>query len=308
MRNEARRLIRDHISLQPFLFAQCAECRVWFVTDPPVPERLGSYYENDAGAAMHNKPGRVFATLRRISIDRDLRSLLARLPPGSAVVDFGTGDGSVARRLDARGYRVGAVDLYDPSEWHDDRIGYQQYAMTADPLDSSLFAVDGQPAAAVILRHVLEHMIEPRDVLDLATRAGVGFVSAVVPNADSRMARRFGDSWYYWDPPRHLTAFSPRSLRRLGDRAGFDVAELTTSGVDEIVTSGHRALLLTRAPSNAWWHEKAIRLTRPTGLVAGLSSASAAFFAASVCRVLYESRVRRAQEGVGTPASAYTRR
>jgi Methyltransferase domain len=276
----------DHHSLEGFVLSGCRACGAYFIADPPRADLLGSYYDNEAGSAMHSRPSRLFATLRSISIGRDLRPLLSRLAPGEPVIDFGTGDGSVARYLHDRGFAVQAIDLYDPSEWSTGAIPYRQYAIGTAHLETQQFMVGGRPAAAVVLRHVLEHLIEPRESLEVARAAGVRYVLAIVPNASSRLARVFGENWYYWDPPRHLTAFTPASLRRLAANTGFQVAELTTSGVDEVITSAHRSLLLSGAARSAGWRRWVAHITRPTGNLAGLSSASTALFADSVCRVL----------------------
>lgn len=77
----------------------------------------------------------------------------------------------------------------------------------------------------VVMRMVLEHVPEPR-----ATLAEVGRVLAPggrllisVPNAASIEASVFGDRWFAWDLPRHLSHFTPHTLAALLESCGFVV-------------------------------------------------------------------------------------
>jgi SAM-dependent methyltransferase len=76
---------------------------------------------------------------------------------------------------------------------------------------------------AVTFFDVLEHVHDPvadvRRACELL-RPG-GFVYIKVPNIGALQASLFGPWWYWLDTPRHLFHFSPRSLRRALEVAGF---------------------------------------------------------------------------------------
>lgn len=282
--------IRDHHGGESFNLALCRECTARFLVDPPTPERLGAYYANEAGAIMHSRPGRFFTAMRRVSIARDLAPVLGALHRGGPVVDFGAGDGSASAYLHSRGYAVQAIDIYDGTQWGHRTIPYRRFAIGSDALRTSLFEVGGRPAEAVILRHVLEHLIDPRELLSVARAAGVRLVLAIVPNVDSRFVGIFKEDWFYWDPPRHLTFFNLRSLRRIAADTGYRLAAARIGGLDEMVTSLHRRLLLSGAAETGW-RRKAVRASRPTGLLAGVSSAASAPLTRAVCKVLLSADV-----------------
>ena len=275
--------LRDHVTHHRFHLARCEACDVGYLNDPPTRERLGWYYENDAGDVMHKPPGALFAAMRRVSIARDLKPLLTRVGASARIVDFGTGDGSVARFLHDRGHQVRGVDIYPPSAWRHADIDFAQW-VPGEPVRPELLTVGGRPADAVILRHVLEHLPDPLGTLRSFASAGVRHVFGIVPNAESRLAKRFGETGFYWDPPRHLTFFTPRSLRAAADAAGLDVERLDVGGVDEIVTSLYRRQRLRMSPGAA--ESGLVSLLRPTGLPAGLSSAASAVFGRGVCKFL----------------------
>jgi hypothetical protein len=285
------RRIRDHMTLEWFQVEQCGGCGTVYVADPPPPADLGRFYENEMGRIMHTKPGRLFTRMRRVRIERDLRPLTSRLDRGDRVIDFGTGDGSVALALAEHGFTAAGTDLYDPSSWPHD-LPYRQFDPSGAP-EPSDFMVEGEPAAGIVLRHVLEHVPAPRTFLEIARETGVAAVMLIVPNVDSRLAKVFGSNWYYWEPPRHLTFFSPVTLRECARRAGFEVAELRTYGIDEVVTTLFRIALLRAADSNGarerTWKRLA-SVTRPTGMAAGLSSAVATPLANTVCHAVLVRR------------------
>ncbi len=80
----------------------------------------------------------------------------------------------------------------------------------------------------VILSHVLEHAHDPLAVLADARQAlgPHGQLTVTVPNIGSMAYRWFGPGWVGLDLPRHLTHFSPATLRRMLERAGFRVTSM----------------------------------------------------------------------------------
>lgn len=79
----------------------------------------------------------------------------------------------------------------------------------------------------VVLSQVLEHALDPGDMLRQAHRllAPGGEVWISCPNIDSWSARLFGRYWINWHVPFHITHFDPRTLARTAEAAGFVVQE-----------------------------------------------------------------------------------
>jgi SAM-dependent methyltransferase len=77
---------------------------------------------------------------------------------------------------------------------------------------------------------VLEHLYEPRQVLDKICEwlkpSGVFYVQ--VPNIDSAEAHVFGTYWHGLELPRHLFHYSPASLRNLARSSGLREISLVT--------------------------------------------------------------------------------
>ena len=84
---------------------------------------------------------------------------------------------------------------------------------------------------AVILVHSLEHLPHPLETLveikRIMKKTGILYIS--LPNIASYRAKRLGEKWGALKPAEHLFFFSPKTLRVLLERAGFDIARIDTS-------------------------------------------------------------------------------
>jgi SAM-dependent methyltransferase len=80
----------------------------------------------------------------------------------------------------------------------------------------------------VTMAHVLEHLHEPRKVLESIhqlLRPG-GLVRLWLPNFESIERRIFGKSWFGLDVPRHLYHFDPQTITALLKVSGFRIERL----------------------------------------------------------------------------------
>ncbi len=271
-------VLRDHDTAEPFRSLRCEDCWTTFLADPPVDAELGRYYEPHGEMS---DPGALFARLRSLKIAREIRPVTRLLRPGARVLDYGCGDGSMAAAFVAAGFPAVAADTYDAADWSRDGIPYVQ-SVPGTPF-ADLIEAHG-PFDAAVFRHVLEHLPDPVGVLRNLHDSGTEVVGLVVPNALAPSARLLGERWFYWDPPRHLYGFAPQSVNAMAAAAGFRVADLRVAGLDSLVTSAHRAVALGGggALGAHGWRRAALRLTRPTGLLAAAASAAVAPVGSSI--------------------------
>ena len=93
--------------------------------------------------------------------------------------------------------------------------------------------------------HVLEHLDDPVATLRAVRtrlRPG-GVVIAAVPNGDSIQARATGASWLALDLPRHLSHFTPESLRTTFRAAGYEVERLAFGELEYDVVGWSQSVL-----------------------------------------------------------------
>jgi 2-polyprenyl-3-methyl-5-hydroxy-6-metoxy-1,4-benzoquinol methylase len=84
---------------------------------------------------------------------------------------------------------------------------------------------------AVILVHTLEHLPQPLETLEeinrILKKTGILYVS--LPNIASCKAKKMKEKWEALKPAEHLFFFSPKTLKILFEKAGFDITRMDTS-------------------------------------------------------------------------------
>ncbi len=260
-----------------FTIAACPACGVRRTL--PVPASLAPYYATDLAATMHAPSHGLFARAQAVLLRREAQRLL---PCDDPVLDVGCGNGRFARVLAAGGARVVAVDAADARPGVLDDLPAVPY----HPIDFDRGVIAGLADGryTVVLRHVLEHVRDPRAFLAGLRAQGTRRFYVVVPNAGCRERRLLGPHWYLWDPPRHLWHFDDGSLRRLCDGAGLDVVASGHDTVPALVPSVYR-LLRRRGWPRALWAPFG-----PQGMLAALSTPLDLLFGGNVCWLVAEAR------------------
>jgi 2-polyprenyl-3-methyl-5-hydroxy-6-metoxy-1,4-benzoquinol methylase len=135
------------------------------------------------------------------------------------LLDFGCGAGLFLQRMHNRGWQAVGLDLSAKV------VQYVREELKLPALVGTLPNPVLPPGSfdLVTLWHSLEHVHRPLETLCEVNNllAPGGKVLVAVPNIDSAPFRWFGSAWYGLDLPRHLTHFTPATLRKMLDRAGF---------------------------------------------------------------------------------------
>ncbi|HBY98449.1 MAG TPA: hypothetical protein DEP84_31660 [Chloroflexi bacterium] len=151
-----------------------------------------------------------------------------RTPPwvsGGILLDVGCGSGNYLLAMRALGWQVLGVE---PNEVAAVRARAAGLTVIATSLEKALIP----PASidVVTFWHVIEHLPDPlatlRHVRMLLRPTGRLLVE--VPSLASVQARFFRGVWFHLDQPRHLTMYTPQTLRLLLEQAGFTIITLTT--------------------------------------------------------------------------------
>jgi len=162
-------------------------------------------------------------------------------PKPGRLLDFGCGSGSYLVEMAARGWQVTGIDssvhVIDAIR---ERFGF-------DVVAGSLPHPELIPGSfdVVTMWQSLEHVGQPLSVLRAAYELLIpgGKIIVSVPNFESLAARWFGENWFGLDLPRHLTHFTPRTLREILQASGFRVAEVRSwIHADWLRSSAERAV------------------------------------------------------------------
>lgn len=144
-----------------------------------------------------------------------------RLPVGSRWLDVGCGGGAyLARIRDRYGHEAIGVDISETAVAAARSSGFTVYHGTVHDVPSDAGSFD-----AISGWWYLEHVPDPMPVVARirALLKPGGVLLMAVPNYASLNARLFRSRWYHLDAPRHLTLWTPRTLRRLLEAEGLEI-------------------------------------------------------------------------------------
>ena len=208
------------ISAVRFEYRRCRSCGSHFLAN--VPDDLGRYYPED-----------YYGFPSRAEIDAAVSAELPKLrqlgiEPGGQLIEIGPGTGQFSRAARNAGFDVTAIEMDARCcEYLERVVGVR--AICSSLPEQALTQLE--PARAIALWHVLEHLPNPAAVLEAAAaRLQPGGVLAIAtPNPQSLQFRLLRSRWAHVDAPRHLFLIPYEALAtRLGS-LGLEPVGVTTA-------------------------------------------------------------------------------
>ena len=265
---------------------QCDACRSGYLDPRPSRESIhlayGSYFTHaDAGKTTEHSASRGLRNLRRswangyrnwrygthalpasrlgigaaLLIPRLRRAadsrmrFIPRYSAGRRLLDVGAGNGSYLLHARSAGWEVLGVEPDASAVAAARRAGLDVRKGDIDSLTEEAQSLD-----IITLNHVIEHVHDPRAVLQKALtllRPG-GLLYIETPCMTSYGHGRFGRHWRGLEPPRHLVLFTWRSLERLLQEIGFGhVKRLRRPDVYPTLATKSRAIMRGGNPEAA---------------------------------------------------------
>ena len=203
-----------------FRVVECASCGLLRTNPRPTPASMSFYY---GAGYLPYQSSRPRARLGAELVDRVLLAeAVPPLPPGS-MLEVGCASGGFLRRMSRRGWRVTGIERSEEAAGACAALGYRVHAGTLETAPDGFGEFD-----LVVGWMVLEHLHDPVGGLEKLyswTKPG-GWLAVSVPNAACRERRWFGDAWFPLHLPNHLFHFTPETLRRTLERAGWEVRRI----------------------------------------------------------------------------------
>ena len=235
-----------------FAVVRCDRCGLCFTNPRPGLESIGNFYSPDY--RPHRRPSQLRRPLRRWY---PLAYLKGKPPERRALpwhgqgrlLDFGCGGGSFIARMAEQGWQVIGLDAsVGAVRKIQEELGLKALVGTLPHPELSAGSFD-----VVTMWHSLEHVHEPLRILREAYQLLVpgGRLLIAVPNIDGWPFRWFGRSWFGLDVPRHLTHFTPASLRLMLECSGFRVDQLRMLRHSDWLRSSAR--LAVRQGRSSFW-------------------------------------------------------
>jgi 2-polyprenyl-3-methyl-5-hydroxy-6-metoxy-1,4-benzoquinol methylase len=207
--------------------ARCPSCHLVYVDAEFGREDVEGLYGEDyyTGDAFHDYLGE---RAERVAGGRLHAGVLAGVQPGGRLLDVGCAAGffleAASAWYDVTGIEVSAF----AADYARRELGHRVH--TGDIVDVDL---GGELFDVVTLWNTIEHVFDPVRVLgEVArhTRPG-GLLVLSTGDVSGPLARRDLPGWNLMTPPEHLFFFSPRTIARLLQGAGFEARRFTFDGI-----------------------------------------------------------------------------
>ncbi|MBI2442266.1 MAG: class I SAM-dependent methyltransferase [Lentisphaerae bacterium] len=209
-----------------YTIGQCAECELVFLARRPCGASLPECYGDSYHAVAARRYRGFSGVLYDLRYYFRYRQLQAWFPKGSLrILEIGCGDAKLLLAMEkALGDRAELLGL--------------DYAVAAIalPANSKIKLIQGDIQTApiegkfdvILMFDVLEHLADPVGCLTRIRRglkAG-GLLIGQVPNWNSLWRRVFPRCWSGLQVPRHMSFFTPATLRKTLAKGGFDNVRL----------------------------------------------------------------------------------
>lgn len=202
----------------------------------PSPTELEAYYRDvyyqqlptSTYQDQYSKEELAYTEQRSAVILHAVARARAKPASGARLIEIGAGEGFFLDAAARAGFDVTGIDFsahgvqkFNPHMLNRIRLG-DAYRIIDDLI------AEGKPADVVVLQNVLEHVINPDDLLDNVkrlTKSGTVIV-VKVPNDFSRLQRiilerGLIDREFWFAPPAHLHYFTVPTLKAILQKAGF---------------------------------------------------------------------------------------
>jgi SAM-dependent methyltransferase len=202
---------------------QCRHCELVYLNPRPSKEEIASYYPDDYQpyrTAIEDEPYWLMRRMRQAKLAqrRNIIQEYSGLKTGK-ILDVGCATGLFLNEMVKSGWEGYGVEPNSKAAGYArERFGLQvfQGLLSETPFPRESFDV-------VTFWDVLEHTHSPIEELRRTAEilSPSGLVAINIPNWDSPDRKMFGPHWIGYDPPRHLFAFSRKTLGELLDKTGF---------------------------------------------------------------------------------------
>ena len=212
---------RFHWRPEEYRLMRCSTCSHVWLANPPKPEQMGIHYSQEYHRA-------IMASGEQAAESRWGRQcdVVARHKKGGSILDIGCSSGAFLGMMKSKSWKLYGIDM-EASTAAKAKAATGAEVFVGEALDAPFPAESFDVITGFDL---LEHVYQPRQflakVLEWLKPGGIFY--AGLPNIDSWEARAFGTYWYGLELPRHISHFSPASLRHALNSLGFQEISLTT--------------------------------------------------------------------------------
>ena len=217
-------------SADTFAAMRCRGCGLIYLNPRPAESELGRIYPANYHAFEFSAEN--FGLAHKVRSRLEAKRLLAYcegLPDDARILDVGCGDGfhlRLLREYGKPGWNLEGIDTSERAVLAARSAGLAVRQMSIEGADFAQPEYD-----LVLLIATVEHVANPLSMLTAVRRAlrPGGRVVVITDSTDTLDFRLFGGRhWGGYHFPRHWNLFDKPSLRRLAERSGLEVTEIST--------------------------------------------------------------------------------
>lgn len=209
------------VSKQEFAIQQCEHCSFRFTNPRPEASTLEAYYQSSKYVSHNDKSEGVINALYRYvrshTLQQKLRLLNSLHPNKGSLLDVGCGTGLFLDTCKKGGWTIKGIEPdINARSLAESRIN--------NSIDPTLDSVVDRQFDVITMWHVLEHVPNLSNTMGkLYDRLKPsGTLLLALPNSNSLDAKHYGRYWAAYDLPRHLSHFTPTTVKELVNRNGFN--------------------------------------------------------------------------------------
>jgi len=229
----------DHsVTGETFDIVRCKSCGYAQTFPQPDESTIGKYYET-GNYISHSETrkgivNKLYLLIRKFNVRKKVDLVKQTAPNAESLLDVGCGTGFFLSHCKEQGWDVTGVEQSDIARKKaEERTDTSIYPSINEVIET------GKTFDVITLWHVFEHlfdinksfeqlksMLNPHGVLILA-----------LPNPCSKDAKVYGKEWAAFDVPRHLSHFSPQSIRLLTEKHGMEIKKIIPMKFDACYVS-----------------------------------------------------------------------
>lgn len=227
------------VSGEEFQIKKCSNCGFKITENIEDEENIGRYYQSDEYISHSNTSkgliNVIYHRVRNLMLvqKRKLVQKTTGLKSGK-ILEVGTGTGYFLAEMKKFNWQITGIEKSNEA---------RNFAKNEFGLDilspEELFSLKENQFDVITLWHVLEHIHLLNKNLENFSKVlkETGKLIIAVPNHSSYDALHYRKFWAAWDVPRHIWHFTPKHMKILGEKHGFNLSGVYTMPFDSFYVS-----------------------------------------------------------------------
>lgn len=204
------------VTKEKFYIVSCKQCDFKFTNPRPESKSIHKYYDSENYISHSNNNSgffnKIYHYIKKVTIKNKIRIIEKLQPKNKTLLDIGCGTGSFLGIIQSKGWNVKGIEPNEKAR----KAAIEDHSITV--LDESeLINLPNNSFSVITMWHVMEHVhsIKQRthEIYNLLETGGFAIIA--VPNHTSWDAKYYSEYWAAYDVPRHLSHFSPQTIKEL---------------------------------------------------------------------------------------------